>query len=327
MALSRITYTFEEIVTVIKNTVNEFSENKPTYWGDDGIAMSFTRALANRVEHLQFQTNLVYITSRISTSFGRHLSNLLEDFGFPKKSKTYAQAVQQFNAISGRVVDITIPQGTVVTTTNDYLGNNIRYALANDIVLNVANSSVTGVVTCLNYGDIGNVLSGEINILENNLTGISGTINLENIGNGSNGESDKQYRERFYGYLIGLQRGNRDAIRQAALSIEGVTYADILPNFPSNGTFTVFINTVNGFADSILKRRVKDKIDTVKAFCITSNVISAIPSYITVKLQLQLNTDDFNTEGIISEIKYITRSLVNVSARNVLYKSDIIAEL
>lgn len=327
MALYRNTYTFDEIFNIIKNKINENNDKKLTFWGSAGIGVAILKAISFFISELQLQANIIALTSRISTAWGRHLELLLEDSNFPKKQNTYAQTIQQFNGSNDRVTDILIPAQTIVRTANDYFGNNIKYATTSDIVLLLSEPSVTGVIQCTQVGTIGNVLSGAINILDETITGISGTINIEDVGNGSNLEKDAQYIDRYGYYLLGLKQGNESAILNAVYAVEGVVYADLKENFPANGTFTIFVTTENGIVDTVLKARINQAVKAVKGFTVTPNIISPIVEAVTLTLDLRLSTNIYNSEAVKETIRINLKNYVNVKSKSVLYKSDIIQEV
>lgn len=327
MALYRNTYTFDEIFNIIKNKINENNDKKLTFWGSSGIGVAILKAISFFISEMQLQANIIALTSRINTAWGRHLELLLEDSNFPKKENTYAQTIQRFYGSNDRLDDVLIPANTVVRTADDYFGNNIKYETITDTVLLLSEDSVTGLIQCTQAGTVGNVLSGAINILEDTIIGISGTSNVEDIGNGSNLEKDIQYKDRYGYYLLGLKKGNESAILDAVYAVDGVVYADLKENFPANGIFTIFVTTENGIVDTVLKAKINNAVKAVKGFTVIPNIISPIVEPVTLELDLRLSTNVYNSEAVKENIRINLKNYVNVKSKSVLYKSDIIQEV
>lgn len=326
MNLYRRTYTFDEIFNIIKNKINE-STTKVSFWGDSGLATSIIKAIAFIIAEIQLQINIIVLSNKLSTSWGRHLDNFFEDFNFSRKNDTYAIAVQEFIGKNDRVDDIIIPANTTVSTEKDYYGNTIKYSLISDLFLPLSENSVTGYVVCKEIGTIGNNLMNTINILDSDVDGIASTTNIEDISNGSNIEKDSEAKDRFTTYLLSLKNADESAISNAVNSVEGITYSEVISNFPSNGTFTVFCSTESGIVDSVLKAKIMNKVKKVKAFGIIPNVISPIINYVDIRLDVRLNTNDYNSVLLIQLIKNRLMNFVNLKSKYQLYKSDIIQEI
>jgi len=327
MALLKTSYTFNEFFETIKAKINELNENI-TNWSESSNAGSFARAMAYFMTYMQLQINTVYMSiGRVSTAIGVHLDRKMEDFGLTRKGDTFATTTIEFLGSANRVSTVTINAGTTIETEQDYFGNTIKYELDSTVYLLTGAVSVTGSATCITIGTAGNISSGTLVNLSTPIIGISGTTNPFDVTNGANLEKDEDFRKRLPSHLLGLKRGNEDSILAAAYSIAGISYADITPNTPNLGTFTLFITTETGVVDNVLKARVLSAVNEVKAFCITPNIVAPSISGVTIEFEAKIDADNYNTLILINYMKQQLSNFVNLRAKNSLYLSEIHREM
>jgi len=82
------------------------------------------------------------------------------------------------------------------------------------------------------------------------------------ISGGSNQATDNEYRAALQTYLSGLGRSTTSALASGALSVDGITYATVLPEFLSPpGSTTLVASDSNGFLPAEKLREVKNEID------------------------------------------------------------------
>jgi uncharacterized phage protein gp47/JayE len=322
----RTNYTSDEIFTLMKNKVNEAVSNKPTYWGQGSVAGGFLRAISFFVELLQLQINLAYLAFSIKTASIGHLIRRIADFGMTPYTAIYAVSKQTFVGDAGRVTDIIIPSGTEVKTTTEQ-GDTKFYVLSNSIILPLTEASVTGYCICTVSGSYGNVASNKINILSTPITGILSTTNLEDVGNGADSETLQQIRDRVPHYLLGLKKGNDDAIYDAVYGVEGITLVKIRENHPTAGNFAIYVSTETGVVDSITLDRIRTAVDAVKATTITYSIIAPIVSNITVSFDLSIDTQNYNQEDLIFSVKNTLKTYINSTSKSQINVADIIAKV
>lgn len=320
----RTNYAFDEIYNLIKDTINSFSSNKPTFWGEGSVARAIVKSIAYWIDFLQLQINITYSTFRTKTAKGIHLDNRMEDFNLPRNQATYAMAIQRFVASSGNTSTITVSAGTTVTTQQDIFGNTIPYTLQSTLLIPTGTTSVTGIVVCNNVGTIGNVASGAINLLPTSIVGVASTYNVEDVTNGTLQETDDDYRKRLINHLLGLKAGNEDSIISAIYAVEGISYVKILENYPSLGVFTIYVSTESGIVDSITRSLVNDAVKKVRGFCVTYNLVTPIVSGAVIEIDSLLDSDLYNQDSIISVMKQTLFDYVNNNKKNILYISDIV---
>lgn len=319
----RTNYSENDFYNLIQNKINEFSENKPTYWGNGSIARAFTKSVAYIAENQQLQTNITFSSFRLKTAKGLHLDYRVGDFDTERTASTNAIGIQNFVGTTGRVVDITIPVGTTVTTIADIFGNTVNYTLNGTLILPSGSTAVTGLVTCTKEGTVGNVASGTITVLLSSIVGISGTYNVEDIGNGADDETDQELRTRIPNEVRGLQRANQFSIESAVYALPEITFVKVTENSPTEGNFTIYVTTDTGIVDSITRARVTNALRNVKAFCISFSIITPIISGITIGMDTEIDGENYQEEPMRQLIQQTVKNFVNTKAISALTLSDL----
>lgn len=323
--MTRQIYTFDDIFNTIKNKINEFTTDKPTYWGEGSIIRAISQSLAYFIQFLQLQVNITSSSFRIATAQGKHLDNRVGDFNLIRKQPTPSISLQAFYGASGRTDDILINNGLEVKTEDDFVGNSLTYTLLEDLILTSGNVFVTGYCSCNTLGTIGNLPSGTITVLSTTIAGITGTTNLQDISNGSDLETDEQLRARVPSYLLGLKKGTKDAIVSAVYEVPSVTYVDVTENSPTSGNFTVYVSNETGILDDIDLQLITNKIEETKGFCLSYTIIVPTISNITLSMDITVDNINYNQVNILSLIKSTLYNYINAKRTNTLYISDIIS--
>ncbi len=311
----------------MRDKINEFSQKKPTFWGQGSIARAFLQSVAYIATFIQLQINICYQAFRTVSARGFHLDRRMEDFDLERRLLTNTLVVQTFYGEDGRVDDIVLPEGLVVKTAPDLFGNVLSYELVEDIVLTSDKESVTGTCQCTQAGKVGNTTANTIVLFDSTPAGIESTTNLEDVSNGAEIESDDDFKARLPAKYLSLRMANGAAIESAAYGVEGISYVKILENHPAAGNFSLFVSTDSGIVDSILREKVRLAVEAVRAFCITFSIIIPTVQNITIEFDALLNTNDYNTEALQLQMKTELFNFVNNLRRSSVYVSDVIALL
>jgi len=322
----RTTYSLTEFYNSVRDKINELNP-KVTFWGEGSVIRAVAQAVAHKFHYMQFQLNVIYMSSFIRTAKGLHLERLVANFGMSRKSTTYAGAIVEFLGDSGRTTTITVPAGTTVSRDSDYFGNIVSYELAEDIIMTSGTVSASGLCIATDVGTIGNCPSGSIINLEDSVTGISGCINYYDVVSGADLESDESLRARVPEYLLGLSGGNKSAILSKVRAIEGITYVDIKENFPTVGNFTIYVATADGILDLVTLEKVRNAVELSKGYTITYTIVTptSYPILITFDLTFDNSTIESAKQGIKEAIQAGLQQYVNKLATPNLYRSDVIS--
>ena len=325
----RNNYTFSEIFDICRQKMDEFSSNRPTFWGVGSVTRAIFQSISFWVEFLQLQVNIATLAFSISTAKGIHLDRRALDWGIERKQPSYAISRQRFTGASGRVIDITIPSGTIVKTTADAFGNVLEYSLISDVILKSTDSyvEVGTECVCTTIGTAGNTAINTITNFNVSIPNILSTTNIEDVTNGSNLETDEQLRERLRDYILGLQTGNEASIKSAVYGVDGITFVKISENEPINGNFSVYFSNDTGIIDTVTRNLVESAIERVKPLCITYTLVPPIIQNITLSFRLKIDTENYETVGVQSFIKDFLENYINNTRKQDILISDLIYEL
>jgi uncharacterized phage protein gp47/JayE len=116
-------------------------------------------------------------------------------------------------------------------------------------------------IICLQSGVEGNVAKYQISEAATLPAGLSSVLNYDAVTGGTDIETDEELRNRVPLYLSSLARGTRNSLRFAALSVDGVKFADVVEPYPPQGYVTVIIDDGSGGASDALISAVRDAID------------------------------------------------------------------
>lgn len=322
MAIKRF-YKFSELYNLFVNKFGTLT-NIVTDFTVGSVMRALAQTVVFFVSFLQLQIKIAYESFRVATAKGSDLDTRIADWQMTRGQAAAAQGVIKFMANAAAEADFIIPAGTIVSTEEDVYGLTIDYSLDSDLIFPSGATSVTGEITCVETGRIGNVASGKITNITSPIAGVDSITNPEPTSSGAEDETDEQLRKRLPLRIIGLQTGNESAILNAAYSVPGVTYAKVLNNSPTNGHFTLYFSTYSGIVDSALRVRVKEAVDRVADFCIVANY--AIPAVINVDVSMTLNIDtETYASGVVTgEVRDAIYDFIQLNNANELKISDLI---
>lgn len=315
--------TFDEFYDDGVNAVTN-SATGITYFDKGSVIRALLEATSFYSEFLQQQTNTTYLARLLDQAKGDDLSQLALNFNVNRKSAQASTGIVTFSRSTPATGDFTIVAGQTVSTEVILDGSAISYTVSSNILFSSGASSVTGVVECTQTGNIGNVASGKITVNTSAIPGIDSLTNTQPFGYGRIEETDEELRLRVRNTLLGLKRGNKQAILEAATSVSDVSYAKIVENTPQTGMFTVFITSPNGVVSDATKTAVSGAVEAARGFCVPFTIAANSIQYITISATITKtdpNIDETElASGIIGEIE----RLISVSVLNELFISDLI---
>lgn len=195
------------------------NSSKITDLSPGSVIRSFCEGAALSLEELYVATYL---------GFRRYLNDIPSAiFDFDRKSGTKASTNVVFSR-TGTTGTVTIPSGTRLKTSSG-----LRFILDSDTDITAGNTdSDPSSVTSEAVGSTYNVSSGSITVIEDPVAGVDSVTNPNAATGGVDSETDFQYSKRFQAYIEGLGRSNLAGLISGALSVEGITSATIVENFP-----------------------------------------------------------------------------------------------
>lgn len=223
---------------------------------------------------------------------GDDLTTLASDhFGLSRVEAVQAIGSVSFTRANGPSAPAgTILTGTVVATTKDANGLEIRYTTDSDQAwLLGENTTKTVSVTAETGGKSGNVNTGEINRIISSLFDTFTVNNAAITAGGSEAESDAELRERIRGFSSTQRRGTLAALEFGAKQVPAVKVATASQD--GTGLVTVFVSDADGNSNADMVADVSAELINWIAAGATVQVVGAVVYILTpITLALQVRT-------------------------------------
>jgi len=206
--------------------------------------------IAKVVADLYALVQSVMSQSFVQTATGNWLDLKVREMGIVRHAAVKARVRLTFGRSTPADRNITIPAGTICKSLKDSSGKDYRFITLSDAILAEGESSIDVEAEAESPGAAWNVGVGTISRIVTRIAGIETITNASGslLREGSDPESDEQLRMRAVTAWerLGLG-GTREAYRNWALSVPGVTAASVLDDFPFGpGTVGVVILGANG---------------------------------------------------------------------------------
>lgn len=181
-------------------------------------------------------------------------------FGFERKGGTKAGGSVVFYRDAPIDSDTTIPTGTVLQ------GGGMQFVTTENAIISAGTIESEAVTAAaMEAGTAWNVGRHEIDTITSTVTmDVAGVRNDVPFTGGTDNETDEQFETRFKTYLAGLSGTNAYAIKQAALSLDGVrSVATQTHNPPFGGVFNIsaYVEDGSGGAGDDVLAAVRNAIE------------------------------------------------------------------
>lgn len=295
---------------IFSSIYQDLTENTPiTNMGESSTARVIAESVANRLAALWSTIDAYHSTAYLSTATGEFLDHIGELHGVTRHQATRAYSgdsnfqfyidpatgytvtdlINNANAGGASISEVRIMQGTTITVGDE----GISYTTTSDAVL--TNDGVYVTIVATGTGDDYNVGPGALvrhNISSNQLDlyPIANYIlcsNDEAVETGVDYETDTNYRARIRNARIANVGGNEVAIRNAALSVPGVSDV-VLNRYPEGiGTYNVVVITEYPVASTAVLNAVHESIGQVTSYGLRPLV--STPEYLAIELKVKLH--------------------------------------
>ena len=206
--------------------------------------------IAKVIADLYALVKTVMAQSFVQTATGAWMDLKVREMGIVRHPAVKTRVRLTFSRSMPADRNITIPAGTICKSVKDAGGKDYRFLTVEEAALAEGNSSVDVEAEAESPGSAWNVGEGAITRIVTRIAGVDSVSNGAGflLREGSDLESDEQLRIRAITSWerLGLG-GTREAYRNWALSVPGVTAASVLDDFPFGpGTVGVVILGANG---------------------------------------------------------------------------------
>ena len=245
----------------IENNVTTFIKSSlgSVYTGKDSVINLISETFSSEIINLKRENEFLFDQSQLSNASNENLDRLaFEMYKINRKpsAKARVQASEKnlhfyvdvgtFGDINQGVA-INIPAGTIVSVDPEgFNDSSIAYEIIYDYTLEPEDTHAFCTAQALNPGSYANTNSNTLNY--HNFTTYSDSLgdslkitNRYPIITGADLESDDSLRFRVANYFQATTAQNTDAIRLAALSVNGIDEVNIVPNYFGIGTVGVIV--------------------------------------------------------------------------------------
>jgi len=324
--MARPTFTIDEsniknrLLDNIKDRFGNVSENR------DSTVMAFSESIADELNIMRRETNLKFQQLQMSNALGENLDDLaMNTYGLSRRpaSKSSVNSNESnlyfyieegvFGDINGGE-DIVIPAGTQVFVKPSSYGENIRYEITEDYVLdNDLNRAYCSAISLdtgysqnvekasLNFHDFNNYEASSRNLLK--------VTNRFPIINGSDIESDQIFRARLSNYLTARSNLNEDWITLRSIMVPGIVDIKMIPNYFGIGTLGLVVYGAGKQNTQSIINMVRGRVREVSSPGLSIEVVQGITVYldfdIRVYIKQGLNSEEkSNTIANVKEYVY-----------------------
>ncbi len=307
-AIEEITY--ENLLARMRQRFETESGVKPDDASDIGIRLKVLAAeLFAALASLRWLGRQAFP----QTAQGKELDLHAEQRGISRQNSVKASGGLTFGRGVPLPYDVMIPKATVCAAGNA-IGNAggqatspTEYETTSDAVLPAGILEIHVPAQAVDGGTAGNASAGFINTLVTPPVGIETVTNAAPFTGGQDSESDESLRNRLLRSYSTLSNGtNAEFYRTAALGVEGVTSAAVVPREEGDGTVGVYIwsggSASEGEPTAELIGKVSDKLNSIREINVRVIVKAAARRDINVSVYIKpAHGSTFEQAKVIAE--------------------------
>jgi hypothetical protein len=209
------------------------------------VTRTLSEAIGREIATVYEQINLAYLSAFVDTATGKSLDYVVAILGVTRKTAEFAEGLVTFFRASGVEGNITIPEGTRLTTltgTVVFTASQPRTLQAGQVRIDVPVRADIGFA-----GDVGLVAAGTISEMSQPVAGIERVTNLDPTIRAAADETDEELRARAKAALRSLGKATLAALDRVIREGRGIPVEFFDPNSPlanrsDPGTVTVVVD-------------------------------------------------------------------------------------
>jgi len=208
-------------------------------------------------------------------------------------SKAEGQVI--FSLEAAQAQDVIIPKGTVVAASEEAL---LSFETTEDVVIFKGTTSAHATVKAVESGSEFNVKAGAVDAFVTPVSLVTRVTNPDDFEGGSDSEEDESLRKRICDSLKNTPVAtNRAFYRNAALSVEGVYDACVVPKGRGAGTVDVYIAAQGAEVTDEVLEKVSSLLALEREVNVDVKVMKASPVGVSYYLQIDVK-DGYDFEEV-----------------------------
>jgi uncharacterized phage protein gp47/JayE len=300
-----------DIIYRLATTQTEITDFNP-----GSVARSFIEAISYEIgtsdtesQNLYIQLNNVYNSAFVDLATGQSLDYVVSVLGIVRNPAKKATGYITFKRSTPASFDISIPQGTIVSTRPVIGETPIQFSTDIPATLPAGQTSVTVPITALKGGSSGNLSSNTLTFMSTPPYGIETCTNLQPTSGGVDKESDDSLRQRAKHALETAGRGTSNAIKYAVLSVSGIRDCMVMDMKRGIGTIDVMVVGDSYPLNTSILQEVYDKVMEYKAAGIDARIV--VPETIFIDVGV---TATLSVQPGYEETQVINSVISNISS-------------
>lgn len=264
------------------------------------VTRTISEAIGREIATLYQQMNLVYESAFIDTATGKSLDLVVAILGIERRTRDYAEGLITFFRDPSADGNISILQGTRVTTEK----RDVIFETTEPRTLQRGQVRIGVPARAATRGEVGNLAANSLTKLFQEIEGVSRVTNFEATLLGTRDETDEELRRRAKAALRSLGKGTLIALNNAVIENRGKVLDVWDPNKPPNrqsepGQVTMLIETEpERFAGT------RARVNEVRAAGV-SVLLQTRYVFMTPRLVVTIAKGEFTAQGkqkLISEV-------------------------
>lgn len=247
---------YEEILKRMKDKYRELSGVDVPELSDIDIRM---KVLAGEIYNDELNLDFIKRQMFVGTAVGEYLEMHGKDRNIERKGSVKATGKVRFTIPEGTLADVTVPKGTIVSTAGDTA---VRFITDEDCIIEAGSTYEDVNATAELGGRQGNVAPNRVSVIVTTAAGVENVSNPNAFIGGENVESDLSLRKRILDSYNRISNGTNAAYYESlALSVPGVSKANVVPKVRGVGTVNVYICDNNRTPSSNTISKVQQLMD------------------------------------------------------------------
>ena len=275
----------------------EIATGEPLYPGDE--RRIFTEAIVQLFVSVTNMCNTACNNKMLQYAEGEALDALGYRMGVTRLPAVAATATFQFTLSSVMTLDVTIPQGTLITTDGD-----VYFATDEELVILAGETTGTVTGSCTEAGEDGNgFAAGSIAQLVDSIDHVESAINTTASEGGVDEEDDEDLRDRIHLSNSTFSTAGPTKAYEYWAKTADSKIIDVVVDSPDACIVKLYILTEDGLPTEEILQEVEDICSADDVRPLTDEVNAIAPGAVTYNIEAKYYTTAEDEEACVATIE------------------------
>lgn len=284
--------TYESILSRMTEKYSELSGNEPHDASDIAIRL---RLLAGEIYSSLVYADWLKRQMFADTAEGQYLDYHAHTRGLSRRESSVAVGEVVFSVSEPVVADLTIPAGTVLSTSGE---SPLQFETTETVVIPAGYTSAHAKAQAISHGRAYNAAAETVNVMVTPPTGVEKVRNPDPFVGGTDAESDSMLRSRVIDSYTNASNGTNCAYyKSVAMEVPGVASAGVVPKGRGVGTVDVYVSGEGTEVSEELIEQVQALLSQLREVNVDVKVMQAESVYTDFVMRLDVK-DGYEFEDI-----------------------------